>query len=227
MLMKVKDLPANSQPRERMLKYGVENLSDVDLISIIIRTGTKDANVKDVATNILNSVANINSLSDIGIRELSNIKGVGSVKAISLLAAIELGKRVFNKEIEINMQLNNATSINETFAPLFLGATQEKLLAIFLDTKKRLIAYKFIFIGTIDRSIVHPREIYNEAIKVHASSLIIMHNHPTGDVSPSKDDIATTNKIKECGDIIGIPLLDHLITNGKDYYSFYDKFYKK
>ena len=128
MLMKVKDLPANSQPRERMLKYGVENLSDVDLISIIIRTGTKDANVKDVATNILNSVANINSLSDIGIRELSNIKGVGSVKAISLLAAIELGKRVFNKEIEINMQLIKTDII------YFIEKYERATIVLFLDS---------------------------------------------------------------------------------------------
>ena len=97
--MKVKDLPVSSQPRERMLQYGVENLSDVDLISIILRTGTKDTNVKDVACEILNSVTSINNLNNVGIRELSKIKGVGTIKAITILASIELGKRVNNKEI--------------------------------------------------------------------------------------------------------------------------------
>lgn len=225
--MKVKDLPVSIQPRERMLQYGVENLSDVDLISIILRTGTKDINVKDVACEILKSVGSINNLNNVGIRELSNIKGVGTIKAITLLASIELGKRVNNKEISLNMPLNTGTKVHEAFKRLFIEEKQEKLLTIFLDSKKRLISYKIMFIGTIDHSIIHPREIFNEAIKVHASSLIIMHNHPSHDITPSSEDIKTTEKIKECGDIIGIPLLDHLITNGKDYYSFYDEFLKK
>lgn len=225
--MKVKEMPPSFQPRERMLKFGVENLSDVDLLSIILRTGTKDANVKEVSSSILASVGSITNMADVGIRELSKIKGVGNIKAITILAAIELGKRVVNKEIEINMLLNNSNIIHETFKSLFLNSQQEKVLAIYLDTKKRLISYKFIFIGTIDRSIIHPREIFNEALKVHASSLILIHNHPSNDLNPSKEDIAITNQIKECGDIIGIPLLDHLITNGKEYYSFYDKFSQK
>ena len=225
--MKVKDMPVSLQPRERMIKYGVENLSDVDLLSIIFRTGTKDANVKEVASNLLSSIGKINNLSNIGIRELSKIKGVGAVKAITLLAAIELGKRVTNKEIEINMNLSNGEIVHNAFKSLFINETQEKVLTIFLDTKKRLISYKFMFIGTIDKSLIHPREIFNEAIKTSASSIIIMHNHPSNDIEPSKEDIITTNKIKECGDIIGIPLIDHLITNGKEYYSFYDRFYKK
>ncbi len=225
--MKVKDLPVSSQPRERMLQYGVENLSDVDLISIILRTGTKDTNVKDVACEILKSVTSINDLASVGIRELSKIKGVGTIKAITLLASIELGKRVNNKVIALNMPLTTGIKVHDAFKRLFINENQEKLLAIFLDAKKRLISYKFMFIGTLDHSIIHPREIFNEAIKVHASSLIIMHNHPSKDITPSKEDIEVTKKLKECGEIIGIPVLDHLITNGKDYYSFYDEFLKK
>ena len=138
--MKVKEMPPSFQPRERMLKFGVENLSDVDLLSIILRTGTKDANVKEVSSSILTSVGGINNMADVGIRELSKIKGVGNIKAITILAAIELGKRVVNKEIEINMLLNNSNIIHETFKSLFLNSQQEKVLAIYLDTKKRLIS---------------------------------------------------------------------------------------
>lgn len=225
--MKVKDLPVSSQPRERMLQYGVENLSDVDLISIILRTGTKDTNVKDVACEILNSVTSINNLNNVGIRELSKIKGVGTIKAITILASIELGKRVNNKEIALNMPLTTGEKVHASFKRLFISEKQEKLLSIFLDSKKRLISYKIMFIGTLDRSIIHPREIFNEAIKVHASSIIIMHNHPSQDITPSKEDIEITKKLQECGNIIGIPILDHLITNGKDYYSFYDEYLKK
>lgn len=225
--MKVKEMPTSFQPRERMLKFGVENLSDVDLLSIILRTGTKDTNVKEVATLILSSIGGINNFNDVGIRELSKIKGVGTVKALTVLAAIELGIRVSNKEIEINMPLHNSSSIHEAFKGLFAGAHQEKVLGIFLDSKKRLISYKIVFVGTLDRSIIHPREIFNEAIKVHASSVVLIHNHPSNEIIPSKEDIAITNKIKESGDLLGIPLIDHLITNGREYYSFYDKFYQK
>lgn len=225
--MKVKDLPISSQPRERMLQYGVENLSDIDLISIILRTGTKDSNVKDVACEIIKSVESINNLNNVGIRELSKIKGVGPIKAITLLASIELGKRVNNKEIALNMPLTTGDKVHEAFKRLFIDEKQEKLLSIFLDSKKRLISYKIMFIGTLDKSIIHPREIFNEAIKVHASSIIIIHNHPSSDITPSKEDIEITKKLDECGNIIGIPILDHLITNGKDYYSFYDEYLKK
>ncbi len=224
--MKVKEMPPSFQPRERMLKFGVENLSDIDLLSIILRTGTKDFNVKEVASSILTNVGGLNNLSDVGIRELSKIKGVGNIKAITILSAIELGKRVINKEIEINMVLNTSVAIHEAFKSMFLNINQEKVLAIFLDAKKRLISYKFIFVGTLDRSIIHPREIFNEAIKEHASSLVIMHNHPSNDLSPSKEDIVVTNKIKECGDIIGIPLVDHLITNGREY-SYRNRYFKR
>lgn len=225
--MKVKELPTSFQPRERLLKFGVENLSDVDLLSIILRTGTKESNVKEVASEIISSIGGLTNLGDVGIRELSKIKGVGTVKAISILAAIELGLRVNSQEIEINMVLNNSKVIHEAFKSLFIGTHQEKVLAIFLDSKKRLISYKFVFIGTLDRSIIHPREIFNEAIKNHASSLILMHNHPSNELIPSKEDIAVTNKIKESGNLLGIPLIDHLITNGREYYSFYDKFYQE
>ncbi|MCH5166426.1 MAG: DNA repair protein RadC [Erysipelotrichales bacterium] len=225
--MRVKDLPRALQPRERIFKFGVENLSDVDLLSIILRTGTREFNVKEVSENLLANIGGINNLANIGIKELSNTFGIGEVKAITLISAIELGKRVVNKEIEINMVLSNSKFIHDAFKSLFLNANQEKVLAIFLDTKKRLISYKFIFIGTIDKSIIHPREIFSEAIKLGASSIVLIHNHPSNDIKPSNEDIETTKKLKECGEIIGIPLIDHLITNGKEYFSFYDEFYKK
>lgn len=225
--MKVKDLPTALQPRETLLRYGVENLSDIDLLSILFRTGTKDSNVKEVSKNLIESIGSLNNLGQMGIREISKIKGIGTIKAMTILASIELGKRVLNKEIEANMALPTSVAIHEAFKRFFLNENQEKVLAIFLDNKKRLISYKTIFIGTVNKSLINPREIYNEALKAQAVSLVIMHNHPSGDITPSKEDNIATNQIKECGDIIGIPLLDHIITNGKEYYSYYDKFYKK
>lgn len=220
--MKIKDLPKNEMPRERMLQYGVENISNIDLLSIILRTGIKDISVRELAAEILNSVGGINNLADAGIRELSNIKGMGSVKAITLIAAVELGKRINSQEITLHMKLSNVELVHNAFKKYFINLKQEKFLAIYLDNKKCLISYKILSIGTIDHTIVHPRDVFNEAIKVSASSIILMHNHPSSDITPSKEDIKTTNKLVETGLIMNIPIIDHIITNGKEYYSFYD-----
>lgn len=222
--MKIKDLPTYEKPRERLLEYGVENLSNVDLISIILRSGVKDISVKDVSINILNQIDSINDLSSLGIRELSNIKGVGEVKALTLLASIELGKRVAIKEIKPNMKLSNKEMVHEVFKKYFINEYQEKFLAIFLDHKKCLISHKIIFIGTNNKSIAHPREVFMEAIKCGASGVIVMHNHPSGNVLPSVDDTKTTERLIQSGYMLGIPLIDHIITNGKEYYSYYDEF---
>ena len=221
--MSFKDLPENELPRERLLKYGKENLSNSDLLSIILITGIKDITVREVSENILKSIKNINDLSNISVKELGKIKGVGEIKAITLLAAIELGKRVSNKEITLGVSLTNPFIIHETFKSLFKNLTYEKVITIYLDNKKRLISYRVVSLGTIDKSVLHPREIYSEAIKTNSSSIICIHNHPSNDLTPSEEDIRITKRLIECGEIIGIPLNDHLITNGEEYYSFYEK----
>ena len=219
--MKLKELPITELPRERLINNGVENLTNEELLSIILRTGTKNMNVKEVSNNILSSIKSINDLSNIDLYELSKIKGVGIVKAVSLKASIELGKRVTNIEINNLMKLNNADIIHNTFKSLFIGLKQEKLLAIYLDNKKRLINYKIITIGTKDQTMFHPRDIIYNAIKCNASGIIIMHNHPSLDITPSNADIEMTNILINSCNIVGIPLLDHLITNTKNYYSFF------
>lgn len=221
--MRIKDLPKQELPRERLMQYGVENLSNADLLSIILRTGIKDVSVKEIANNILKQVGDINNLNNIGIRELSNIRGVGNVKAITLLASIELGKRISSPEIAIKMKLNNVSLVHDTFKRYFMNIHQEKFMAIFLDTKKCLISYKVLFIGTLDSAIIHPRDIFNEAVKVGASSIIVIHNHPSGSLIPSKEDYQVTKQISESGKMMGIPLIDHIITNGEGYFSFYDE----
>jgi len=220
--MKLKELPVNELPRERLINYGVDVLTNEELLSIILRTGTKNMNVKEVSNNILSSIKNINELNNIDLSELSKIKGVGIVKAVTLKASIELGKRVSNVEISNMMKLNNSNKVHDTFKSLFVGLKQEKLLAIYLDNKKRLISYKIITIGTKDQTIFHPRDIIYNAIKCNASGIIIMHNHPSLDIIPSNADIEMTNNLINSCNIVGIPLLDHLITNTKNYYSFFE-----
>ena len=219
--MKLKELPRTELPRERLLNVGESNLTNEELLSIILRTGTKNNSVKEVSMNILSSIDNINELINMDIYELSKIKGVGLVKAITLKASIELGKRVNNIEIKNAMKLNNSDIVHDTFKSLFIGLKQEKLLAIYLDNKKKLINYKIITIGTKDQTMFHPRDIIYNAIKCNASAIIIIHNHPSGDITPSEADIKLTNTLINSCNIVGIPILDHLITNTKNYYSFF------
>lgn len=220
--MKIKDLPKEEKPRERLIKYGASNLSNEDLIAILLRTGSKEYNVKDLSSLVLTKIKSINDLNDLSINEITSINGIGKVKAITLLAAIELGKRVQNKIINENIVLNNTSVVNTYFANL-INDKQEHLLVILLDNKKRLISYKIMYTGSSDETTVSPKEIYNYAIKERASSLIIMHNHPSGDINPSEADKYLTNTLIQTGKIIGIPLIDHLITNGVNYYSFFDE----
>ncbi len=219
--MKLKELPINELPRERLIKVGEQNLTNEELLSIIIRTGTKSISVKEVSNNILSKVNSINDLNNITLEELSNIKGVGLVKAITIKASIEFGKRVSNIEINNMMKLNNSDIVHEAFKSIFIGLNQEKLLAIYLDNKKRLINYKIITIGTKDQTMIHPRDVIYNAIKCNASAIILIHNHPSGIITPSKADIEMTNMLINSCNIVGIPLIDHLITNTKNYYSFF------
>ncbi len=224
--MRLKELPKAEMPRERLIKYGASNLSNEDLISILIRTGSKDKNVKELSNEILKSLKEINSLNDISLRELTSIKGVGTTKALTILAAIELGKRVYNANIEDKLVLSTTEKVNKYFAPLIAKEKQENLLVILLDNKNRLISYKIMFKGTSTYSLVSPKEIFNYAVKDRADKIIIMHNHPSGITNPSNADIELTNQINMSGKIIGIPLVDHIITSGEKYYSFYEELTK-
>lgn len=224
--MKIKDMPLSERPRERLIKYGKENLSNTDLLSIILRTGTKDNNVTEISNKILNKIDDIQSLDDITIQELTSINGMGLSKSITLLAALELGKRVNNKNIKERILLNNSDLIHNYFSNLIGFDKQENLLVILLDNKGRLINYQIMYKGTSTSSNASIKEIFNYAIKQQASGIILMHNHPSGIINPSKQDIDLTNRLIKTGEIIGINILDHLITNGKEYYSFFKEMNK-
>ena len=215
----IKDLPNSEKPREKFKKYGGEYLTDEELIAIILRCGTKNMSVKDLAIKLKKEYPNLNDLT---LPKLKNIFGMGEVKAITLLSAIELGKRCLNIDNDINIKFNKAENIFNFFKNIIGHLSQEHLIAIFLDNKIKMICYKTIFIGTANMSITHPREVFKEAINNRAIYVILIHNHPSGDVTPSSADINFTNQILYTGNVIGIPLLDHLIISNSKYYSFYD-----
>ena len=219
----IKDIKKEERPRERFIRDGVESLSNEELLSIILKTGTKDTSVKDISNKLLEEIKSINDLQNFSINKLTKIKGIGKVKAITLLASLELGKRVYLETVEKNkLKVKNASVVYEYYKDKLRNKKQEFFCVMFLDTKKVLIDEKVLFIGTLDSSTIHPREIFKEALKYSASAIICVHNHPSGDATPSYKDVEVTSRLKEIGALIGINVIDHIIIGNNSYYSFYE-----
>lgn len=217
----IKDIPLEERPRERFIKFGRENLSNTELLSIILNTGTKNISVKELSNNILNSVNDISDLRNMTLNKLKNIKGVGEVKAIKVLSSIELGRRVYQEKNFKKIKLNSADKVFNYMNQILKEKNQEYFYALYLDSKKYLIEAKLLFIGTINKSIVHPREIFKYAYLLSASTIICVHNHPSGDSLPSKEDVILTKSLVEIGKLQGINVVDHIII-GSNYYSFFE-----
>lgn len=219
----IKDIPLNERPRERLINKGVEYLSNEDLLAILLKTGTKENSVKVLANNILKQLDDINNLKEINLERLVKIKGIGKAKACELLAAIELGKRLNKKIDNLNqIKIYSSNSIYEYYQDKLKDKLQEYFYCVYLDTKNHIIKDKLLFIGTINESLIHPREIFKEAYLLSASSIICIHNHPSGNVNPSNNDIIMTKQLVEVGKILGIKVLDHIIIGKNNYYSFND-----
>ena len=217
----VKDIIESERPRERLLNYGAENLSNEDLLAIIIKNGTKDKNVKELSLEIINNYNGISNLKNVEIESLKKIKGIGDVKAIELVATIELGKRIFLTNKKHNKKrFINAKDVWEETRYLFFDKKQEYFYALYFNNKQELIDKKMLFKGTINKSIVHPREVFKEAYLLSATSIICIHNHPSGDIEPSIEDKFFTKKIYDIGKIQNINVLDHIIVSNDSYYSF-------
>ena len=223
----IKDIPINERPRERLLLYGRDNLSNEDLLSIILKSGTKKYSVKVLSNILLKEIGDISKLKDISYNKLVKIEGIGKVKAIELLAALELGKRVYYLKLKESIKLNNSTKIYEYFKDLFINEKQENFYAIYLDAKSKLISYKLLFKGTVNSSCVHPREVFKFAFSESAYSIIVIHNHPSGEVTPSVADKEITNILMQIGKMVAIPVVDHIIFGNNSYFSFYESMNKK
>lgn len=223
MMVKIKEIPKEERPRERLIKYGVSNLSNEELLAILLKTGTKDISAKDLANHLLIKLGSIKALEDMNYYSLSKIKGIGEAKSCTILTAIELGKRISNNINSLqNMTVNSSEMVYKYFNNLFKNKKQEYFYAIYLDNKKKVIDTRLLFIGTLNYSIVHPREVFKEALLLSASSIICIHNHPSGNIEPSKDDIETTGRLVNVGKMMGITIVDHLIIGNNKYYSFVD-----
>lgn len=222
-ILKIKDIPTNERPRERLIKYGESVLSNAELLAIILRTGNKNESAIDLSRRILSQNGGLSYLAKASAYELSKINGIGIAKACQIKSCIEIGKRLLTSKEKDNVKISSPDDIAYLVMEDMRYLSKEHFRAIFLNTKNIVISIKDISIGSLNSSIVHPREVFIEAIKMSAASLIVCHNHPSGDPSPSEEDIKVTKRLKEAGNILGIDLLDHLIIGDGRYISLREK----
>jgi DNA repair protein RadC len=221
----IRDFPQDERPRERLVQDGPASLSNHELLAILLRTGSKEESVLQLANRLLTQFEGLRMLKDATIEELTSMKGIGQTKAIQIMAALELGRRMgrlqYDDRYVIRSPEDGAKYVMEDMRFL----SQEHFVCLYLNTKNQVLHRQTIFIGSLNASIVHPREVYKEAFRRSAASIICIHNHPSGDPSPSKEDIEVTKRLSECGKIIGIELLDHLIIGDQKYVSLKEKGY--
>ncbi|HCZ12548.1 MAG TPA: hypothetical protein DHV16_09940 [Nitrospiraceae bacterium] len=220
---KVKDWPENERPRERLLKYGAESLSDAQLLAIILRTGSGEKGVMGLSMSLLESFKTLRNIDAASLSELSSMKGLGTAKIAQIKAAFELGKRLMGESTDGKPVFSSSHTLYSYFAPRFKNLKKEIFISVLLDAKNRLLREHKISEGTLTNSLIHPREAFKEAVKESAASVIFVHNHPSGDPEPSKDDITITERLKNAGNIIGIQVLDHVIIGDGKYVSLKEK----
>jgi len=223
--MMIRDVHIADRPRERLIRQGAGSLSNQELIAILLRTGTKQESVLVLANRILSSFDKIQDLKDATIEELMLVKGVGKAKAVQILAAAEIGKRMYRKHSEGRYTIRSPEDAAAYLMTDMASLNQEHFVVLFLNVKNEVLHKQTIFIGSLNSSIVHPREIFREAVKRSAASIIVAHNHPSGNPSPSPEDIEVTKRLIEAGSIMGIEVLDHVIIGDHQFLSLKEKGY--
>ncbi|MGI6709903.1 MAG: RadC family protein [Bacilli bacterium] len=215
----LKEIPVEDRPRERLEKNGPASLSNYELLAILLRTGYKEVSVLDLAKEIILKIEKLQKLSEITITELTEIKGIGKAKAIEIIAAIELGKRI-NKPILNNAKLDNAKLVYLLFKEEMQNLSQEHFKCIYLNSKSEIIEKKLLSIGSSNITIFNPKDILKWGIKLSAVGIILVHNHPSGDPLPSRADIKMTDAIINAAKMVDIKVVDHIIIGKEKYYSF-------
>ena len=224
----MKHLPPQMQPYEKCITYGTEFLTDAELIACIIRSGTKEYTSVALAEMLLDlrkGKEGLRGLCSLSYEELTAVSGIGRVKAIQIQCIFELAKRMSRQQAKKMLDFSEPSRIAEYYMEDFRHKEQENLLLLFLDNKSNLLGEKLLFTGTVNASIVSPREIYLEALRFHAVGIILLHNHPSGDPTPSEADRRITRKVRDAGLLLDILLLDHIVIGDKKYVSFHEQGY--
>ncbi|WHZ01896.1 DNA repair protein RadC [Neobacillus sp. YX16] len=221
----IRDFPQDERPRERFIQNGPESLSNHELIAILLRTGTKDESVLELSNRLLTNFEGLRLLKAATLEEMTEIKGIGQAKAIQVLAAVEIGRRIANLNYTDRYVIRSPEDGANYVMNDMRFLSQEHFVCLYLNTKNQVLHKQTIFIGSLNASIVHPREVFREALKRSAASIICLHNHPSGDPAPSREDIEVTKRLVECGKMIGIDVLDHLIIGENKFVSLKEKGY--
>lgn len=219
----IKELPASERPYEKFLSLGASGLSDADLLAIIIKTGTKDKSAVDIAQEILfGRHGNLLNLYEMSYDELIQVSGIGQIKAIQLKAVAELSMRISKAKRARSIRMNTPVTIADYYMEQMRHLQQEVVICAYFDVKSRFLGDKFISKGSLSSSVVDISSVMRTALEKNASKIVLLHNHPSGDCTPSKDDIAVTDRLAEGSRIFSIELCDHIIIGDNEYYSFYE-----
>ena len=219
----IKELPASERPYEKFLSLGASGLSDADLLAIIIKAGTKDKSAVDIAQEILSGRhGNLLNLYEMSYDELIQVSGLGQIKAIQLKAVAELSMRISKAKRAHSIRMNTPVTIADYYMEQMRHLQQEVVICAYFDVKSRFLGDKFISKGSLSSSVVDISSVMRTALEKNASKIVLLHNHPSGDCTPSKDDIAVTDRLAEGSRIFSIELCDHIIIGDNEYYSFYE-----
>ncbi|HHW72479.1 MAG TPA: DNA repair protein RadC [Firmicutes bacterium] len=216
----MKDVPREERPRERLRRHGAERLANKELLAILLRTGNQRESALTLAEKLLARFGSLANIASASFEELVAVNGIGPAKAADILAAFELAKRLAESRMEFQGVVNSPADAAQLVLRELSLADKEHFMIIMLNTKNRVIAKKTVSIGHLQASLVHPREMFKEAIKRSSAALILVHNHPSGDLTPSREDITTTERLREAGAVLGIDVLDHIIVGDNRYFSF-------
>jgi len=219
----VRDLPRQERPRERLQKFGPEALSAQELLALVIGRGIPKKSVMNIAQELLAKFGNIKAISQATIEELSQIKGIGLAKAAQIKACFELGRREDLEPELINFDIKNPETVVKAIRAGIKDKAKEHFKLILLNPRNKIIGISTISIGTLNASLVHPREVFKDAIVHSAASVVLAHNHPSGDPEPSEDDLTITKRLTEAGKILGVEVIDHIIVGKNGFFSFKEK----
>ncbi|RHM57797.1 DNA repair protein RadC [Mitsuokella sp. AF33-22] len=225
MTIMVKDLPREERPREKLLAYGASALSNAELLAILLRTGTQEASVLHLAEGVLAKYQDLGlpAIIHMSAQELTEVKGIGLAKAATILAAVELGRRLATRAARQVEAIHGPEDAARVAMPHLRYERKEHFAVLLLNTKNHVLGLRDVSVGSLSASIVHPREVFQMAIRYAAAAMILVHNHPSGDPSPSREDLAVTNRLVKAGRIMDIPVLDHIILGDDRFLSLKEK----